>query len=81
VLLDLGQTLRPDRRSEWTRAGIGTRVIQDGLPVFHSGGISWPGPGVRASGTFPRTAGSFASFSIRFGVGMRPLAGRSVIPQ
>jgi hypothetical protein len=47
----------------------------------YSGGISSPGPGVRPGGTFPRTAAACASFSICFGVGMRQLAGRSVIPR
>jgi hypothetical protein len=45
----------------------------------YSGGISSAGPGVRAAGTFLRTAAAAASFSICFGVGMRQLAGRSVI--
>jgi hypothetical protein len=42
----------------------------------YSGGISSPGPGV---GTFPRTAVAFARFSNCFEVGVRQLAGRSVI--
>jgi hypothetical protein len=45
----------------------------------YSGGISSPGPGVREGGKFLPTAAAAASFSICFGVGMRQLAGRSVM--
>jgi hypothetical protein len=46
----------------------------------YSGGISSPGPGVRIGTAFSRTAtAAAASFSICFGVGMRQLAGRSVM--
>jgi hypothetical protein len=47
----------------------------------YSDGISSPGPGVRTGGTFSPTPALAASFSICFGVGMRQLAGRSVIPR
>jgi hypothetical protein len=47
----------------------------------YSAGISSLGPGVCTGGTFLPTAAALASLSICFGVGMRQLAGRSVIPQ
>ena len=56
--------------------GIGARVFEYGFPVFgREGRIRSRGDGPR--GLRPAAA---ASFSICFGVGMRQLAGRSVIP-
>jgi hypothetical protein len=75
--LYVGQPLRPDRGAGRPPAGIGIGVIHDGSPVF--AGISLLGPGVCTGGTFLPTTAAFASLSICFGVGMRQLAGRSVI--
>ena len=80
VSLDVGQTLRSDRRSGWSRAGIGARVIPE-WPASIPAASRRRAQGVPAGGMFPRTAAVFASFSICFGVGIRQLAGRSVIPQ
>jgi hypothetical protein len=76
VLLDLGQSLRPDGRAGRLRAGVGKRVLEYPFPVFGGIGSSGPEFGI-LRGSLPTTA---ASFSICFGVGMRQLAGRSVMP-
>ena len=65
-------------RSGPTRPGVGERVVQDGFPVF--GEASRPPVPESAYRPGLPADGSAASFSICFGVGMRQLAGRSVIP-
>ena len=77
MLGNFGQPQRPDGRARRHRAGAGERVPQDGFPVFGRHGSPGPGVGV-LRGSLPTAA---ASFSICFGVGMRQLAGRSVIPE
>ena len=71
VALNLGKTSQP-----YLGPGrAGARVFEDRFPVFGREGRIRS----RSGGPRLRTA-SAASFSICFGVGMRQLAGRSVIP-
>ncbi len=74
VPLDFGKPQRAGRRAG--RSPV-RGVVHQRLPVFRRH-LS-PGPGVRTGGTFLPTPALAASFSICFWVGMRQLAGRSVI--
>jgi hypothetical protein len=71
VLPDFGEPLRPDPRAG--RSVVGRNIAQKRFPVFR--GISRPGVG--AGGGFVPTWA--ASFSICLGVGIRQLAGRSLM--
>ena len=71
VALNLGKTSLPHLGP----GRVGARVFEYRFPVFRrEGRIRSRSGGSRSTGT------SAASFSICFGVGMRQLAGRSVIP-
>jgi len=67
VALNLGKTSLPQLGS----GRIGARVFEDRFPIFRREGR------IRSRSLW---AASVASFSICFGVGMRQLAGRSIIP-
>jgi hypothetical protein len=70
---------RPAAASGWTDRALRVQLQPSNTACQYSGGISSPGPGVRVGGTFPRAAAVAASCSICFRVGMRQLAGRSVM--
>ena len=81
VALNFGKTSLPQLGS----GHIGARVLEDGpevspyAPVDSQYSAGRGASGAAAAGLHLRAA-SAASFSICFGVGMRQLAGRSVIP-
>jgi len=75
ILGNFGQPLRPDGRSGAIRSGVGARVAGRIPSIRETIASAGPGdPIARAS--LPTAA---ASFSICLGVGMRQLAGRSVM--
>ena len=77
MLGNFGQPQRPDRGAG--RPGLASASGSSRTACQYSGGIVVAGARRRRPAALPAD-GAAASFSICFGVGMRQLAGRSVMP-